>query len=312
MVAPALLGALYGQAALYGQTPGARGKVEFEAASIRLNPPQAGFHMASDASSGGPGTSDPGMFRCSNCTLATLIVKAFELKNYQFPGRTALAGNTFDVMARVPAGTTREEFQAMLQNLLRDRFALTFHFTQKEMRGYNLVIAAKGSKLKESSDSAAPAAAGDANGHSWNGSGAPNRFGQGEAHAHSGPVSFNGNSSFRRDHQTTAELAQMLSDQISLPVEDQTGLRGKYDIALNWSGSTADSGSHTDGAFGGAGHDHGGPGAASGGDSRSADAAAPGLFDALQAQLGLKLVSSTRAAARIFVVDSVHPLPTEN
>ena len=114
MFAPALLVAAYGQTS---------GKGEFEVASIRTNPPQPGFHFAADAVTGGPGTADPGMFRCSRCSLATLIVKAFKLQPYQFPGRTSLTDNTYEILAKIPPGATPEEFSAMLQNLLKDRFA---------------------------------------------------------------------------------------------------------------------------------------------------------------------------------------------
>src|SRR4249920_463203 len=110
--------------AAYGQPSGGRTKSEFDVASIHVNPPRVGFHFASDSSSGGPGSADPGMFRCSNCTLATLIGKAFELQNYQFPGRMSLAEGTFDITAKIPPGATRDEFLAMLQNLLKDRFGL--------------------------------------------------------------------------------------------------------------------------------------------------------------------------------------------
>ena len=141
ILAPALLAAAYGQTS---------GKAEFEAASIKVNPPQPGFHFAADAVSGGPGTADPGLFRCSRCSLATLIVKAFNLQPYQFPGRTSVTDNTYEVLAKIPTGATPEEFSAMLQNLLKDRFGLTWHFQEKKMKGYHLVIAKDGSKLKES------------------------------------------------------------------------------------------------------------------------------------------------------------------
>src|SRR5277367_6512686 len=103
-------------------------KAEFEVASIKTNAPQSGFHFAADAASGGPGTADPGTFRCSKCSLATLIIKAFRLQPYQFPGRTSLTDNTYDIVAQIPAGATAEEFSGMLQSLLRDRFSLTWHF----------------------------------------------------------------------------------------------------------------------------------------------------------------------------------------
>ena len=289
MLAPALLVAAYGQTS---------GKAEFEVASIKINPPQPGFHFAADAATGGPTTADPGMFRCSRCSLATLIVKAFNLQPYQFPGRTSLTDNTYEIVARIPAGATPEEFSAMLQNLLKDRFGLTWHFQEKKMKGYRLVIAKDGPKLKESTG----ASAND-----------QHRSGQSESHNHSGPVVFGTSASYRAANQTTADLARVLSDQISLPVADETGLTGKYDISLRWSApAAAHAGIHGDGAWsasaGHAGHD------GAGGDlsSPAADPSGPTLFDALQQQLGLKLVPAEQALARLFVVDQVAQRPTEN
>ena len=132
-------------AAALGQTP-ATAKTEFEAASIRVNPPRTGFHFASESTaSGGPGTADPGLFRCSGCSLATLISKAFDLRDYQFPGKSSLGDRTFDVMAKVPPGATPAEFRTMQQNLLKERFGLAFHYQEKSLRGYHLVIAKNGS-----------------------------------------------------------------------------------------------------------------------------------------------------------------------
>ena len=297
--------------AAYGQTSGDRSKTEFEVASIRVNPPKVGFHLPSNASGGGADLTNPGLFRCTDCTLATLIGKAYDLQNYQFPGRAALGSNTFDVMAKIPAGATQEDFRVMLQHLLKERFGLTSHFKDKTMRGYHLVIAKNGSKLKESTESAP-------NRQPQNGNADQHRFGQGQAqdHAHTGLMVFGGSATYRGDHQTTADLAQLLSDQLSLPVDDQTKLQGKYDISLRWSGNTApSSGNHGGGGFGGgAGHgDHGGGGAAGAtGTEARREEAAPTLFEALQTQLGLKLVASDQTVARTFVVDHVEQLPTAN
>jgi uncharacterized protein (TIGR03435 family) len=268
---------------------------EFEVASIKANPPQTGFHFASDAVSGGPGTTDPGMFRCTQCSLATLIVKAFGLQPYQFPGRTSLAGHTYDVVAKIPAGATAEDFSAMLQNLLKDRFGLTWHFQEKTMKGYHLVVAKGGAKLKESGDGTASA---DQHGS-----------GRGESHGHSGVIAFGTSASFRAANQTTADLARVLCDQIGVPVDDETGLTGKYDIALRWSGAAAapHAGNHGDGGYSGyAGHDGGGGG------GPAADTSGPTIFDALQQQLGLKLVPAEQTMARLFVIDRVAQKPTEN
>jgi uncharacterized protein (TIGR03435 family) len=292
MLAPTLLVAAYGQTS---------GKAEFEVASIKTNPPQPGFHFAADSASGGPGTPDPGMFRCTRCSLGTLIVKAFNLQPYQFPGRTSLTDNTYEIAAKVPQGSTHEEFSAMLQNLLKDRFGLISHFNEKKLKGYRLVIAKDGPKLRESTGSSLLA------------SGDPRRAGPAESHNHSGAVVFGTSASYRAANQTTADLARVLSDQIGLPVDDETGLPGKYDISLRWSGSEAvHAGNHAEGAWAGgaghAGHDGGG-GVPSG---PAADPSGPTLFDALQQQLGLRLVQAEQTIARIFVVDRVAPRPTEN
>jgi uncharacterized protein (TIGR03435 family) len=281
LLAPALI------VAAVAQTPD---KVEFEAASIKTNAPQPGFHFGGDAASGGPGTPDPGMFKCSKCSLATLIVKAFNLQPYQFPGRTSLSDNTYDILAKIPAGVTADDFSAMLQNLLKDRFGLTWHFQDKKMKGYHLVVAKNGPKLKESTE-------GPADQH---------RSGQGESHNHSGVVAFGTSASYRAASRTTTDLARVVSDQLGLPVDDETGLSGKYDISLRWSGANAAHvENHADGA-GHGGHDGGSgtpPADTSGG---------PTLFDALQQQLGLRLVPAEQAVARLFVIDQVAQRPTEN
>jgi uncharacterized protein (TIGR03435 family) len=45
-------------------------------------------------------------------------------------------------------GTTKEQFQAMLRNLLIDRFKLRVRRDQKEMERYSLTVGKGGSKLK--------------------------------------------------------------------------------------------------------------------------------------------------------------------
>ena len=196
----------------------------------------------------------------------------------------------------------------MLQNLLKDRFGLAYHYKDKSMRGYHLVIAKNGSKLKESKERAgSPAAAPDGQ-HGYG-------QGQAQAHKHEGLVAFGGSATFRGDHKTTAELAQLLSDQLSLPVDDQTQLSGKYDVVLNWAGNSSQSGGNH-AAGGGAGHgDHGGGGPAGGAGGlgpKRGEESGPTLFEAVQSQLGLKLVPSEQTVARVFVVDHAEQLPTAN
>jgi uncharacterized protein (TIGR03435 family) len=262
--------------------------LEFEVASIKTNAPGPGFHFAVNEFSGGPGTPDPGIFRCSKCSLATLILKAFNLQPYQFPGRTSLNENTFDVLAKVPAGATPEDFSVMLQNLLKERFGLAWHFQEKTMKGYHLVVAKSGSKLKESTD------------HGDDRPEAP-------PHDHNSPLVFGTSAAYHATGRGIADLVSVLSDQLGLPVDDETGLSGKYDISLRWSGN-GPTHAHSDSAPAtGSWHGHDSGGGAPAGES-------PGLtlFDALQQQLGLKLMPAEQAATRLFVVDRVAQRPTEN
>lgn len=267
---------------------------EFEVASIKAAPPTGYFHSP-DSGSGGAVSADPGTFRCASCTLSSLIVKAFALQLYQLSGRQSLPNNTFVISAKVPPGATAEQFQVMLQNLLKDRFGLTYHFDQKEIQGYHLVVAKNGPKLTEGKPPFASVPDADA--------------GDSHRHAVGGMTFFNGAARYRGDHQTTAELAQAIANQLSKPVDDQTGLSGKYDIRLSWAGAGDDTHSHLDGApggFDGAGHDHGGASPA------SDNVSGPTLFEALQSQLGLKLVAAEKSKARIFVVDHVEKTPRGN
>ncbi len=288
-------------AAAFGQTAA---KPEFEVASIKTNPPQQGFHFGSDAVvSGGPGTADPGMFRCSKCPLAVLITKAFNLQPYQFPGKGSLNDTTYEVMAKIPAGATPAQFSLMLQNLLQERFNLAWHFQEKQMKGYQLVVAKGGSKLKESTETASATPAGQHG--AW----------QSESHSHGGAVVFGTMGSFRAANQSIADLVKVLSDQIGLPVDDATGLKGKYDIALRWAanGAPHNGANHSDGGFGGAGG-HGGhdAGGAAPGGVAAGDPSGPTIFEAVQQQLGLRLASAEQTAAKLFIVDKVSQKPSEN
>ncbi len=58
------------------------------------------------------------------------------------------AFNFFGGVARCCPGSTREQFQAMLRNLLMDRFKVQLHRERKEMEVYSLTVAKRGPKFK--------------------------------------------------------------------------------------------------------------------------------------------------------------------
>ena len=286
-----------------GQTP--IPKLEFDVVAIKATAAETGHFRMPASSKGGPGTTDPTLFHCTNCDLSFLISKAFELQRYQFPGQASLPDTVYDLTARVPENATAPQFAEMLQNLLKDRFGLAYHYEKKQVQGYDLTIAKNGPNLKESSD--APKTGGaesDGAGRGWR------AFGDGGGHDHAGTGVriFGGRGQYKRDHTTNGDNAVMVANQLARPVDDRTGLKGKYDVALTW----ADDGSHSTnhGDAGGSGGDHAGHGGETrGGTAAPADGVSgPTLVEALPAQLGLKL-EAKKVPANIFVIDHVEKSP---
>jgi uncharacterized protein (TIGR03435 family) len=262
--------------AAYAQTP------QFEVASIKPSLPGNGRMRT--GSRGGPGTDDPSLFTCENCGLAALIVQAYDLKRYQFSGPDWTESARFNISAKIPEGATKKQFQAMLQNLLADRFKLKSHREKKEMQTYDLVVGKNGPKLKESVGPQSPddtlpppKSAGPQTDESGFAILPPGRV----------PMAIftaNGHATRRWIEQTMEQLAGRLSNQLSRPVFDATGLKGKYDFTLRW---------------------------VTEGFTLSDDDSGPTIFQALQEQLGLKL-ESKKSMVDTLVVDHVEKTPTEN
>ena len=58
----------------------------------------------------------------------------------------------FDIVATVPDGATKEQFQSMLRNLLATRFKVTVHRESKELPIYALLMSKNGPKVKATVD----------------------------------------------------------------------------------------------------------------------------------------------------------------
>jgi uncharacterized protein (TIGR03435 family) len=95
-----------------------------------------------------------------------------------------------------------------------------------------------------------------------------------------------------------SSLVNVLSQQLRQTVIDKTGLKGKYDVELNW---TADHGSEP--MFKGT---YSSPQRA----DAAPDSSGPSIFTALQEQLGLKL-QSAKGPVEALVIDHVE-MPSEN
>jgi uncharacterized protein (TIGR03435 family) len=269
---------------LFAQTTGAT----FEVATVKASPPNDGRYIR--GCKGGPGTSDPGLWRCTNATIAMLIARAYDIQHYQLAAPDWTANVNYEISAKVPLDTSKEQFREMIRNLLSDRFKLEFHWSKKEMPVYDLMIAKGGPKLKEWADK--PEGEGKDDPPAGKG-------GQVDADGYpvlakdcSGCMTINaaGKARYRATKESLKEFADMIGNQLGMPANDRTGLTGKYDITLSWSSG--------------------------GGISRRPDAegsADPGITmeAAVQQQLGLKLVS-TKGQVDIIVVDKVDRNPGEN
>jgi uncharacterized protein (TIGR03435 family) len=292
---------------------------------------------------GGPGTTDPGTLTCNNTPLRQLLVTAYTLKNYQVEGPAWLDTDGYDIVAKVLAGTTKEDFNLMLQSLLAERFKVTVHRETKSMQVYALSIGKGGPKVKEvdaATLEAAKAAAAAAP--------APGRGGQlplppppppppgsigmtysttlsGASGRGGGPPQGKGltprtmirmsNGSMQRSlsgYLTITQLVTALSNALDRPVSDLTELTATYDIDLSWVPDGNDGQMpmmRVAGAMA-AGMAGGGDGGRAPADAAS-DPGGLNLPQALQASLGLKL-EQRKAPAEVLIVDHADKTPTEN
>lgn len=154
----------------------------------------------------------------------------------------------------------------MVQGLLEDRFQLKYHWETRRQRVYDLVVTKPG-KLSAS------ILKGDCPPLLSNAALLPkDAICGGLANSPGHTKGYN---------LTTSNLAGSLSWLLSKPVSDKTNLTGRYDVELRWTPESIEM--RTDG---------------------STDQDAPGIFTALQEQLGLKLRPAI-GPVRVFVIDHV-------
>ncbi len=283
---------------------------EFEAASVKpAAPPTAGRIMI--GMQGGPGSPDPGRIRYSNVAMKELLARAYGVKNFQISGPSWMDSERFDITATMPPGTTKEQFEKMLQNLLADRFKLTLHHEQKDLPAYVLTVGKKGPKMKVSEeeppvkpDDPPPPAPSIGKGDLKTGK---DGFPEFPAGRRGGPmmIMMPGKAKMAGNGMTMQQLVDQLSRMLAKPVVDHTELTGKYDFVLYFAPEQTQIGGRGPGIIGPDGGSH---------ESRiAADDAepAPTILAAVQDQLGLKL-DSQKASVDLLVIDRVERVPTEN
>ena len=159
-------------------------------------------------------------FRGINVPVHTLLLQAYGLHEGESFGEPAWANSeVFDIEAKV-AGPDVDAFtkldsdqrEAMLRQILAERFKLTVHRESRELPVFALSVGKGGPKLKESAiDPAVPASARRGGGV---------QMSMGMISAHECTIPF---------------FLSMLSRQLGRSIIDRTGLTSNYDFTLRWS-----------------------------------------------------------------------------
>jgi uncharacterized protein (TIGR03435 family) len=241
---------------------------KFELADVHVSATSQGF-----AQNFG-GVLRGGRYVNRDATLLNLIEKAYGVAEDNIAGGPGwLDSDLFDVIAKIPDGTTPATANLMLRGLLEDRFKLVTHDGTRPVPRYVMSVGKNGSKLKASSGSGKPGCQPKDQGGGRGGPGDP-------ASAPNIEVAC---------HDLTAQgiadnLHQMAGGYLDHDVIDSTKLEGSWDFDIEWTGR---------GAL-----------AAKGADGIS-------IFDAVEKQLGLKLEKQDVPMPSL-VIDSVNRRPTEN
>jgi uncharacterized protein (TIGR03435 family) len=231
----------------------AQSRPEFEVASVKM----VDNSTLGDSINMNIGTVRGERVTFGNATLMDCIRFAYDMpSDAQITGPDWIRSKQllYDIDARSLPGATREQQQVMLQSLLAERFKLVTHREQKVMSHFAMISAKNGPKLKSVAEKPP-----EYQGTTWGG-----RI---------------------ETILTMPSLAYLLSRfETERPIIDQTGLKGLYEIKLNWATQQMQNTGNSPG---------------------------PSLFTALDEQLGLKL-EPRKGPVDVLVVESVEKVPTEN
>ena len=269
----------------------------FEVASVRQSKPDVPLRGKEFLAPFDDVSPKGGLFR-ANVPLLTYILFAYKIVDAsQWPSlmeRLPKWAQTdhFDIEARAEGSPTKDQLRLMMQSLLEARFKLAIHTETRQLLVYALVLDKPGKlgpqfqphpdnvPCSDKPDKPAPVAPGTA------------------------PPPYCGMDVWRVNGRLHARMVDVTMEQIAsllggfagflggreqLPILDQTGLSGKFDVNIEFV------------------KDSGGLSTVIGSDS---DASGPTFTGALKNQLGLKLVKQT-GPVPVFVIDHVE-MPSEN
>src|SRR5579864_3692084 len=142
---PAALFSLLAVIPTFAQQP------KFEIADVHVSPTARTF-----AQNFG-GVLREGRYVNRDATMLNLIVAAYGVSEDNIAGGPGwITSDLFDVVAKIPAGTTLATANLMLQNLLAERFHLVVRNDTRPVPRYVLTVGKSGSKLKSSAGTGNP------------------------------------------------------------------------------------------------------------------------------------------------------------
>ncbi len=237
------------------QSPAEAPLPSFDVASLKAAPPPSGGYRID------MGSVEHGTVTFENATLSQCLRFAFRIyTDDQIAGPDWMKQRdiVFNITAKAPPETPGAQIRLMVLQLLTERFHLKIHREQRELSYLALLPDKSGIKLQEVKEGEEP----------------------------KGGIQFRAGAIELHRISMTA-LAVALSNLTGEAVLDKTGIKGNYNVKLEW---TPD--------------DRRGRGSAS-------DAEAPSLFTAIREQLGLML-KSQKGPLEVIVVDHAEKTPLDN
>jgi uncharacterized protein (TIGR03435 family) len=220
--------AILGCANLPAQTPAAA-KPEFEVASVKPTasdigrfPPAVREMFRFGVKPGAIPMEDRGRIHLVGWALLDLIAAAYSVRASEVSGPGWISDQAFDVEAKVPEGTPKEQLHAMLQSLLEERFGLKVHRDTQTKQGFALVIGKDGPKLKPAGAAPTPEQREQRS--------AANRERLERMRQAGTPLT--GLSTLNLASTDSEGLAAVLVRFVQAPVADETGLTGKYSATI--------------------------------------------------------------------------------
>jgi uncharacterized protein (TIGR03435 family) len=207
------------------------------------------------------GTIRHGELTMTNVTLADILRFAFAITNDdQLSGPDWMRNKMvrFDILAKAPPEASNDQIQLMLQTLLKERFKFDYHREQRVLSFLALEVGKTGSKLREAQEGTESSG---------------NKFLIG---------------TIASNRVSMQMLTTVLSRFLREPILDMTGMKGYYEVKLEWVPEPGQLGAPATDAAGG-----------------------PTIFNAVQTQLGLTLKPQKRPMD-VIVVDHAERVPLEN